>query len=373
MKTLFDQIELNELKLKNRFVRSATWEGLSNSNGYCTNEIANIMEELAKGQVALLITGGAYVDPAGQSDFQQLGIYDDCLISSYCNMVKIVHRQNSKIILQIVHAGCRSARHLTHLPFFGPSSIKIEKYGYCEEMSEEQIKKSVKDFTRAAIRASRIGFDGIQIHAAHGYLLSQFLSPYFNKRKDKYGGNILNRARFLLEIIHSIRTELGSKFCVTVKLNSEDFIENGFSLEDMVQTCLLLEKERIDAVEISGGIEIKGSKHTPYRTTSCHSDGQEVYYEKAAELFKRNMVIPLILVGGIRSFKTASSLVTEEKADFISLCRPFIREPDLVKRWQDGDKRRATCISCNRCLEPAKMGDGIYCVVEKEKNKTKTF
>ncbi len=367
MKDLFDQVEIGKLKIKNRFVRSATWEGLATPEGYCTSGIVNIMAELAKGQVGLLITGHAYINPAGQADYGQLGIYDNKLESSYYDMVKATHLENSKIILQITHGGCRAAEHITNLSTYGPSRIETKKNKYCSEVSLEEIEKLIEEFTESAVRASRIGFDGIQIHAAHGYLASQFLSPYFNHRNDKYGGNILNRTRFLLEIVNSIRSVLGRDYCITVKLNSEDYIENGFSIEDMLKASLLLEKETVDAIELSGGIEIEGSRFTPYRITSSYIE--KPYYEEAAALFKNNLSIPLILVGGIRSFQTAQRLIRENKADLISFCRPLIREPDLVKKWLEGDREKSLCISCNKCMEPARRGEGIYCVLDKSEKK----
>ena len=136
----------------------------------------------------------------------------------------------------------------------------------------------------------------------------------------------------------------------------------------MIQTSLFLEKEGVDSIELSGGTGIKASRYPPSRITIPHSNHDEVYYEKAAEQFKKNITIPLILVGGIRSLQTAGRLIKEGKADLISLCRPLIKEPDLVKKWQEGSKKDASCVSCNRCFEPARSGEGIYCVIDKEKN-----
>lgn len=364
MKKLFDKTKINQMELKNRFVRSATWEGLANSDGYCSVELANLILELAKGQIGLIITSHAYVNQTGQAGIRQLGIYRDQLISSYVEMVEKVHREGSKIIMQIAHAGCRSSINLTKKQSLGPSSIEIKGCGRCREMTKDEIFQTIEDFQKAAVRAKKAGFDGVQIHAAHGYLLSQFLSPFFNKRKDEYGGNIENRARLILEILQAIRTELGQQFAVLIKLNSEDFIEGGFTQGEMVQVSAMLESAGIDAVELSGGTSLSLSKFSSSRVGKIDSKEEEVYYRDAAKLFKEKITVPLILVGGIRSYEVALELVEKKLADYISLCRPLIREPDLIKRWQEGDIKKAACIYCNKCFVPTRAGKGIYCVVE---------
>jgi len=355
------------MKLKNRFVRSATWEGLANSDGSCSGELADLMLELAKGQVGLIITSHAYVTQNGQAGIKQLGIYSDQLISSYIEIVKKVQKEGSKIIMQIAHAGDRASIQLIKGQPFGPSSLEIKDCMMCREMTKSEIFQIIEDFKNAAVRAKKAGFDGIQIHAAHGYLLSQFLSPFFNKRKDNYGGSIENRARLILEILRAIRTELGQQFAVLIKLNSEDFIEGGFTQSEMIQVSTILESAGIDAIELSGGTSLQVSNHSFSRVGEIDSIGKEVYYRDAAKLCKEKIPVPLILVGGIRSYKLAKELVEKELADYISLCRPLIREPDLIKRWKRGNTERAACISCNKCYEPTRAGKGIYCVIENQR------
>jgi len=367
VKKLFDKTKTNQMELKNRFVRSATWEGLANPDGSCSVKLVNLMLELAKGQVGLIITSHAYINQKGQAGIRQLGIYSDQLISSYIEMVKKVHREGSKIIMQIAHAGCRSAVQLIKSQPLGPSSIEIKGCGRCREMTKNEIFQTIEDFQKAAVRAKKAGFDGIQIHAAHGYLLSQFLSPFFNKRKDEYGGSIENRARLILEILRAIRSELGKQFGVLIKLNSDDFIEGGFTQSEMVQVSAMLESAGIDAIELSGGTSLQVSNHSFSRVGEIDSKEEEVYYRDAAKLYKEKIVVPLILVGGIRSYEVAKELVEKELVDYISLCRPLIREPDLIKRWQSGNTERTTCISCNKCFVPTRAGKGIYCVVENQR------
>jgi len=367
MKKLFDITKINQMELKNRFVRSATWEGLVNPDGSCSMELTDFMLELAKGQVGLIITSHAYINQTGQAGIRQLGIYSDQVISSYIEMIEKVHREGSKIIIQIAHAGGRASIQLIKSQPYGPSSIEIKDCVRCREMTKSEIFQIIEDFKKAAVRAKKAGFDGVQIHAAHGYLLSQFLSPFFNKRKDNYGGSIENRARLILEILRTIRTELGQQFVVLIKLNSEDFIEGGFTQCEMVQVSAMLESAGIDAIELSGGTGLSLSKYSSTRVGKIDSKEKEVYYRDAARLYKEKITVPLILVGGIRSYEVAKELVEKELADYISLCRPLIREPDLIKRWKRGNTERAVCISCNKCFEPTRAGKGIYCVIENQR------
>jgi len=365
MKTLFETTKINQMELKNRFVRSATWEGMANSDGSCSEELADLMVELAKGQVGLIISSHAYVNPAGQAGIRQLGIYDDRLIASYKKMVEKVHNEGSKIILQITHAGCRASTQFVKSKPFGPSSIEIKDCLNCREMTISEIFQIIEDFKNAAVRAKNAGFDGVQIHAAHGYLLSQFLSPFFNKRTDKYGCSIRNRARLVLEILCAIRFTLGKQFTVIIKLNSDDFTEGGFTQSEMLQVAGMLESAGIDAIELSGSLSLGISKYFSVREGRIDSKEEEVYYRDAAKLYKGEIAVPLILVGGIRSYEVAKELVEKKQADYISLCRPFIREPNLIKRWQSGINKRSACISCNKCFVPTRAGKGIYCVFEK--------
>ena len=367
MDKLFDKTKINQMELKNRFVRSATWEGLANPDGSCSGKIADMMLELAKGQVGLIITSHAYVTKNGQAGIRQLGIYSDHLISSYNKIVEKVHREGSKIIMQIAHAGGRASAKLIKSQPFGPSSLEIKDCMMCREITKNEIFQIIGDFKNAAVRAKKAGFDGVQIHGAHGFLLSQFLSPFFNRREDEYGGSIENRARLILEIIQATRSELGRQFTVIIKLNSDDFIEGGFTQSEMMQVSVMLESAGIDAVELSGGTGLKVSQYSSSRISKIDSKRKEVYYRDAAKLYKKKMSVPLILVGGIRSYEVAKELLEKNLADYVSLCRPLIREPDLIKRWQEGDIKRATCISCNKCFVPTRAGEGIYCVVENQR------
>ena len=212
----------------------------------------------------------------------------------------------------------------------------------------------------------------MQIHAAHGYLLSQFLSPYFNRRTDGFGGSHENRTRVVLKILEGIKATCGEAFPVLIKLNSEDFIDGGLTVEEMLQIAAMLEQAGIDGIEMSGGSMDAASKFKPVRRGGLPSEDHEVYYRAAAIRFKSAIGVPLILVGGIRSYTVAEKLVEDGIADYISLSRPFIREPHLVARWKSGNTEKSACGSCNLCFRPIMEGKGMYCVAERrEREKAK--
>lgn len=363
MSKLFETTTINNMTLENRFVRSATWEGMANHNGFCTPELIKLMVQLVRGGVGLIITGHAYVRKDGQAGPRQLGVYMDELIQGLTEMTEAVHEANGKIVMQLAHAGCMAVSELTRLETLGPSILKSQKTSVCREMTLSDISNVVEAFVLGATRAQKAGFDGVQIHAAHGYLLSQFLSPYFNKRTDEYGGSIENRTKIVLEVLQGIRASAGNDFPVLIKINSEDFLSGGLSIDDMLQVAAMLEEAGIDAIELSGGTAYSG-KNTPIRTAKIDAEEKEVFYRAAAKRCKEKIRVPLILVGGIRSIKVAEQLVDEGISDYISLCRPLIREPHLINRWKQGDTHKAKCLSDNLCFKPIREGKGIYCVVE---------
>jgi 2,4-dienoyl-CoA reductase-like NADH-dependent reductase (Old Yellow Enzyme family) len=263
-------------------------------------------------------------------------------------------------MMQLAHGGLRADAKFSNMTPMGPSAAEglIDPPG--REMTVEDIRQTVDDFGQAARRAKEAGFEGVQIHAAHGYLLNQFLSPAFNQRTDEYGGRLENRARIVLDVLQRIRQEVGPDFPIFIKINCEDFLNNGLTRDDFIQVCAMLDRTEIDAIEVSGGTLLSG-KHIPFRKEITFERDQ-AYFRPAAKKLKARIKTPVILVGGIRSYLLAERLLDEGYADYLSMSRPFIREPWLIARWQSGDLRKATCISCNGCLGAARSGRGIYCV-----------
>ena len=351
--------------MANRFVRSATWEGMAAPNGAATQKLINLMVRLAEGGVGLIVTGHAYVSPEGQAGPWQLGIHRDEFIDDLREMTNAVHDAGGKIVLQLAHAGCHASSELSKLEPIGPSVMENENGPLNREMAAEDIQRIVAAFGQAAFRASQAGFDGVQIHAAHGYLLSQFLSPFYNKRTDQYGGSLENRMRIVQDVFRAIREKVGYQLPVMIKMNSEDFVEGGLTVDEMLQAAASLERAGMDAVELSGGTMYSG-KYVAVRRGKLKSREDEVYYLEAAKRYKAAVKTPLMLVGGIRSFDVAERLVNEGITDYVSLARPLIREPGLVNRWKSGDTGRATCQSDNLCFKPAMQGEGIYCLTEEK-------
>jgi len=368
MSKLFEATEINGMQLSNRFVRSATWEGVAADDGACTPQLIDMMAALAEGGVGLIITSHAYVSPEGQAGPWQLGIYRDELVPGFESMTKAVHDKGGKIVMQLAHAGYFAAAKLIGQTPMAPSAVAGFAKGPRREMTAEDIRQMVSAYGAAARRAQQAGFDGVQIHSAHGYLLNQFLSPAFNQRNDQYGGDISNRARALIEVLQSVRSAVGQDYPVLVKMNCQDFIDNGLALEDSLQAGALLAQHGIDAIELSGGI-LTGGKLNPIRM-GIKTQEKEAYFQQDASVFKKQIDVPLILVGGNRSFQVAERLVDDGVADYLSMARPFIREPDLINRWKSGNLARAACVSDNMCFEPARKGDGIYCLTE-EREKAK--
>jgi 2,4-dienoyl-CoA reductase-like NADH-dependent reductase (Old Yellow Enzyme family) len=372
MSKLFETTKLNGITLKNRFVRSATAEGMATEHGEATPRLVNLMAELAEGGVGLIITGHAYVTTRGQATPAQLGIYDDKLIPGLRAMVDAVQEKDGKIVAQLAHSGMLAIPKLIDSAPLAPSAIEGLSEGPLQEMTLEDIQATVEAFGDAAERACSAGFDGVQIHAAHSYLLSQFLSPAFNQRTDAYGGSIEKRTRMPVEVVQGIRKRVGQDYPVLIKMNCRDFLEGGLELEDSIQAAAMLKEAGIDAIEVSGGTFASGDL-MPVRT-GIVTEADEAYFQTEAHAFKQRLNIPIILVGGIRSFPLAKKIVDDHSADYISMCRPFIREPGLINRWRSGDLSKATCLSDSKCLRPALAGKGVYCVVEKrlqEKEKSK--
>ena len=369
MSKLFEPSEINGMKLANRFVRSATWEGMAADDGACTPKLIDQMVGLAKGGVGLIISSHAYVSPEGQAGPWQIGAYDDKLIPGLEAMATAVHENGGRIVMQLAHAGYFANAKLTGQTPMAPSNTEAFAKGPRKEMNTDDIQGVVTAYGAAAQRALNAGFDGVQIHCAHGYLLSQFLSPAFNQRKDEYGGHIENRARIVLEVLREIRHTVGKDFPVLVKMNCQDFIENGLQPGDSLQAGRMLAENGIDAIELSGGVLI-GGKLSPSRM-GIKSAEKEAYFQNEARTFKGEIDIPLILVGGNRSFQVAEGLINEGVTDYISLSRPLIREPGLINRWKSGDLSKAACLSDNMCFEPAMQGKGIYCLTEEREKKKK--
>ena len=232
----------------------------------------------------------------------------------------------------------------------GPSVMETADGPICRAMTQKDIDEVVDAFEAATVRVKQAGFDGVQLHGAHGYLFSEFLSPFYNKRTDQYGGSVENRAKIVVDTYHKVRDVVGEDYPVMIKMNATDFLDGGLTTEDALTTATILDKAGIDSIELSGGtgwgLRILGdvNRHP------CRHVTDEAYYRDTAQQLKQTVQTPIILTGGIRSYEVAAQIVRDNIADYIGLCRPLIREPDLVNRWKSGDTRKSGCLSDNACL-----------------------
>ena len=369
MNTLFDQTTIKGMTLQNRLARSATWEGMCAADGRPLPKLISFYRDLAHGGVGLIITGYTFVSPEGKQLPGKMGIHTDDFADVMKAMTRAVHEERGKICVQLVHAGGQTDAGNAGRQPLAPSAVKIEQYPELPaEMTGDDIIRVINAFGDGARRAKNWGFDAVQLHGAHGYLLNQFLSPLANQRQDDYGGSIENRCRFLLEAYHAVRAAVGPDFPVMIKLNGSDNLDGGLSLEDAVFTAKALDKEGIDCIEVSGGTPASGARN-PARM-KINTPEKEAYNLSSAQKIRAAVNCPIMVVGGFRSFEVTEKTV-RETADYVSMARPFIREPDLAIRWQKGDMSPARCISCNSCFKPGLEEGGIYCVVEKKEQAKK--
>lgn len=370
MSAMFEETKINGMLLKNRLVRSATWEGMCEQDGRPTQKLADCYRTLAQGGVGLIITGYAFVRGDGRQSPAMIGVSTDAFAGEMKMLTAAVHAEGGRICLQLVHTGGQTTSKIIGRQPLAPSAIKVDQFFEpSAEMTKQDIAEVIAAFGAAARRAKEYGFDAVQLHAAHGYLINQFLSPLTNQRTDEYGGSLENRCRFLREVYRSARAAVGRDYPVLAKLNGSDNLEGGLSIEDAVFAAQMLDKEGIDAIEVSGGTPAS-KELSPVRKIGDLPE-QEAYNLSLALLIKKAVACPIMVVGGFRSFDIIDGVIQRNDADYVSLARPLIREPNLSNRWKSGDHARATCISCNGCFKVGLKG-GIYCVVDKKEKKGKT-
>jgi 2,4-dienoyl-CoA reductase-like NADH-dependent reductase (Old Yellow Enzyme family) len=394
MPVLFEPFEVGKLSLKNRFVRSATYYGLADEEGFINDQGIALKRRLAENEVGLIVSGYAFVSKSGQVPPDMNGIQSDDHIPGYRRLTEAIHEAGGKIVMQIVHGGaaafqaCRSGN-----DYLAVSLVdKMPDFGrWPREMNEVDILEIIEAFGQAAARVEAAGFDGVQIHGAHGYLVSQFLSPRTNRRTDCWGGSPENRCRFVLEVARSIKRNVSADFPVMVKLGVRDFLKPGddltwgadvgrrpgpeadaetpeafgLTIEEGAQAARALEAEGISLVEISNGFLGTSSYKVHLGIKGAE---KEAYFLNEARAVRQAIKGPLCLVAGLRSLPVMEQIVASGTADLMALSRPLIREPELIRRWKEGDVRPADCISCGGCFNRDEAGKmHIYCRVLKKR------
>ena len=357
MTTLFAPGTLAGMNLPNRLVRSATAEYMAEVDGRPRPQLAALYRELVRGGVGLIITGHMYVHPGGKANPEMTGIYADELLPGLAELAQAVHEEGGHIVAQINHGGMQCSRQAVQ-GTIAPSAVEVDFLKQpAREMTVAEIEMVIDSFAQAARRVKAAGFDGVQIHAAHGYLVSQFLSPFINKRTDRWGGDLQGRMRFLCEICRAVREQIGPDYPILTKLGLADMVEAGLTLAEGLQVVAALESMGLDAVEISAGI---GGRSPSSIRAGIKTEADEGYFRLWAKEARQVTRLPIILVGGFRSRRVMEDVLAAGDADFVSLCRPLICEPDFPNRLRQGLQERSSCISANRCW-PEAEGTGMGC------------
>ena len=356
--------KIGSLALANRLIRTATSETMATEQGEVTNELINFYGALARGGAGLLITGHAYVEEVGQCSARQIGIYSDTLVPGLARLTAAVHQNGGRIFCELSHAGSQSV-----MPNIDPIAPSIIENAIFErqprEMSASDIERIVAAFGQAAHRAAAAGFDGIHIHGGNGYLISQFNSPFSNRRSDQWGGDADRRSRFILAVYDAIRAAVGPDMPITARYGLADSGPGQLQIDEGLARLRVLAGRGLNAVEPTYGLMTTYHENirpyvavTPARALQdwvlprlWQPAQPEAYYLPFAKAVKAALDIPVILVGGVRSTGQMTQILRAGDADFLAAARPFIREPDFPQSLKAGRQGLLDCVSCNICLE----------------------
>jgi len=378
---VFESSKIGSIHMRNRIMRSATTMGMGDGKGLPTEELEKTYVELAEGGVGAIITGMACIQKNGGIPITTgLMIDSDEQIEAYRKVTDAVHRYNTPIIMQVAHSGWQTRSAVTgHTPV-APSAIRhpIFDEDMPHALTEPEIEEIITNFVKAIERAQQAGFDGVQLHGAHGYLLSGFLSPYMNQREDQWGGSLENRFRIVREIYERTRKKVGD-YPIMIKISAYDFADNGMRIEESVQIAKMLENSGCDAIEVScgaaDGFSTLRAPELPVdallKCTSMLKNANVItktlvpfilpyavplrtpidnFNVCAAKEIKQRVNIPVIVVGGIKRSNDIQQIISQGMADYVAMSRAFIIEPDIVNRFQDKLQAESECISCCYCL-----------------------
>jgi NADPH2 dehydrogenase len=326
---LTDPIKVRGVTLRNRIVMPPMQSGRATFQGAVTNRLVNFYVKRASA-LGLVIVEHAYVSLKGKLSPKQLGIYDDALIEGFENLSKAVHALDTPVVLQITHAGAVGNKQVINDQPAGPSVT-----GKARELQKNELEGLAEEFALAAVRAVKAGFDGVELHGAHGYLLNQFFSPLFNKREDEFGGSLENRMRFPLIVVEKVRGRIGGKLLL-YRLGADDLAPNGTRIEDSTAFAKKLEQSGVDVIDVSGGM--------------CGSDPKQLrrvkgYFVPQAAAIKKTVNVPVIGVGRIREAEYAEKLIRDGEVDLVAVGRALWADPEwaekAIEMLQTGKRRMA--------------------------------
>lgn len=324
MAYLINPLQVENLTLSNRLVMPPLATSKAEADGKVSNEILEYYDEKSKGgYISLIVIEHSFVNQQGKASNKQLSVADNSVVEGLKKLSDTIHKNGSKAVMQINHAGSSTNSEITRLDVVGPSAVLNPRSNSMPlELTDDGIKQVIQSFKDAAVRVKEAGFDGVEIHSAHGYLLSQFFSPLTNKREDQYGGNVYNRIRIHLEIIKAIRAAVGDEFLILLRLGASDYIEGGTTIEDSIIAAKEFEKASVGILDISGGLN--GFIIPGFVGRS--------YYESVTKAIKEVVSIPVILTGGITEAEVAEELLAEDKADLIGVGRAILSDSSWAKK-----------------------------------------
>ena len=354
---LFTPITLpNGTTIKNRFFKSAMSEGMGTRDFQPKKNIATLYKRWAEGGTGLIITGNIMVDPKGTAEPGNIVFDKNSNMEILKNWANQGQQHGAKVMVQLNHPGKQAPKTVSKQTV-APSAVPLgnglnKLFSTPRALTTSEVEELVQKFVTSAKVAKEAGFSGVQIHAAHGYLISQFLSPHDNRRTDKYGGSLENRMRFLKEIYLGMREELGKNFTIGIKINSTDFKEDGLTEEDSLKTIIELANLGLDFVEISGG-----TYERPAMMGATSKSTNQVFFAEYSKKLKQKIEIPVIVTGGIRSINAMNTLLNDNTTDFIGIARPLTIDPNIPNKIKQGTY---TIVETTRVSTGVKKLDKIF-------------
>ena len=354
---LFTPITLpNETTIKNRFFKSAMSEGMGTRDFQPKKNIATLYKRWAEGGTGLIITGNIMVDPKGTAEPGNIVFDKNSNMEILKNWANQGQQHGAKVMVQLNHPGKQAPKTVSKQTV-APSAVPLgnglnKLFSTPRALTTSEVEELVQKFVTSAKVAKEAGFSGVQIHAAHGYLISQFLSPHDNRRTDKYGGSLENRMRFLKEIYLGMREELGKNFTIGIKINSTDFKEDGLTEEDSLKTIIELANLGLDFVEISGG-----TYERPAMMGATSKSTNQVFFAEYSKKLKQKIDIPVVVTGGIRSINAMNTLLNDNTTDFIGIARPLTIDPNIPNKIKQGTY---TIVETTRVSTGVKKLDKIF-------------
>jgi 2,4-dienoyl-CoA reductase-like NADH-dependent reductase (Old Yellow Enzyme family) len=380
--------QLGPVTLRNRIIKGATFEGVTRKN-VVTDELVEYHRKVAAGGVGMTTVAYCAVSREGSTDGRTI-VLEPKAVDGLARLVDAMHAEGAAVAAQIGHAGAVANPMATRVPAMGPSKI-FSPLGmrWTKAATDGDLERIRQEYADGAARLAEAGMDAIEIHIGHGYLLSSFLSPKLNNRKDRYGGSLENRARFPREVVAAVREAAGPTVAVTAKLNMTDGVKKGFDVDESLQFAKWLEQDgHLDALALTGGSSLQNPMYLFKGDAPVEEMGafmpkpvrpffkyigprffheypfEEAYFLPLARRFREALDMPLIYLGGINRPETVQ-LAMDEGFQLVAMARALLREPNLISRWQSGDEHTATCIHCNKCMPS--IYTGTRCVIDHPK------